>query len=441
MAQSNTVELVELCRVAPPSDSAAEACIPLTFFDIFWLKFPPTQRIFFYQSSHLISDTNFSDTVLPKLKQSLSVTLRHYLPLCGNLTWPQDSTNGPVLQYTQGDAISLTVAEADFDFHHLSGDDFRDPGEFRPLLPDLPAQENRISAMALQITLFPSAGFTVGYTAYHWALNGKSIAMFMHSWASICRSGEDSGLLPELTPVYDRTCIKDPLDLKATYLKFWSDLPKSVEAKIGVSAGDAMMGTFRLSKENIESMKKKYDHQVTSFMVVTAYTWVCLVRARGLSEKRTHFVFSVDCRSRMEHPICSTYFGNCLAVCFVAADSKVLIGEEGVGMAVKAIGEALGRLKEGVLRGAEAWLSYGSSLSVQRERVFSLAGSPRFELYNVDFGWGRPTKVEVVSIAKSGAFSLSDSRDGSGGVEIGVVLKNSEIEAFSSLFADGLSKF
>ncbi|CAH2040431.1 unnamed protein product [Thlaspi arvense] len=163
--------------------------------------------------------------------------------------------------------------------------------------------------------------------------------------------------------------------------------------------------------------------------------------SEGLSEKRTHFVFSVDCRSRMEHPICSTYFGNCLAVCFVAADSKVLIGEEGVGMAVKAIGEALGRLKEGVLRGAEAWLSYGSSLSVQRERVFSLAGSPRFELYNVDFGWGRPTKVEVVSIAKSGAFSLSDSRDGSGGVEIGVVLKNSEIEAFSSLFADGLSKF
>ncbi|KAI8534131.1 hypothetical protein RHMOL_Rhmol10G0064800 [Rhododendron molle] len=71
------------------------------------------------------------------------------------------------------------------------------------------------------------------------------------------------------------------------------------------------------------------------------------------------------------------------------------------------------------------------------EGLFSLAASPRFEFYDADFGWGRPTKVELVSIEKSGAFSLSDPRDGDGRIEIGVALKKHETEAFASLFASG----
>ncbi|KAI9082922.1 hypothetical protein K1719_035065 [Acacia pycnantha] len=39
-------------------------------------------------------------------------------------------------------------------------------------------------------------------------------------------------------------------------------------------------------------------------------------------------------------------------------------------------------------------------------RIFSAAGSPRFEVYNSDFGWGRPKKVEIVPIDNTGAFSL-----------------------------------
>ncbi|KAK9117685.1 hypothetical protein Sjap_016632 [Stephania japonica] len=54
-------------------------------------------------------------------------------------------------------------------------------------------------------------------------------------------------------------------------------------------------------------------------------------------------------------------------------------------------------------------------------KVLSVAGLPKFKVYETDFGWGRPKKVEVVSIEDSGAISLSESRDddiNGGGVEV-----------------------
>ncbi|KAI8031441.1 Malonyl-CoA:anthocyanidin 5-O-glucoside-6''-O-malonyltransferase [Camellia lanceoleosa] len=100
----------------------------------------------------------------------------------------------------------------------------------------------------------------------------------------------------------------------------------------------------------------------------------------------------------------------------------------------KAICEAIEGLKDGAVQ--EVQLS--KMLSIDVSRLFTIGGSPRFELYKTDFGWGRPRKVEMTSIDKSGAFSLSDCRDGNGGLEIGIVLKKHETEDFASLFASGL---
>ena len=78
------------------------------------------------------------------------------------------------------------------------------------------------------------------------------------------------------------------------------------------------------------------------------------------------------------------------------------------------------------------------SVMSERPRLFSVAGSPRFEVYDVDFGWGRPKKVDVTSVDKTGAFSLSETRDHSGGIQIGLALTKSQMEAFSTVFAQGL---
>ncbi|CAL5324955.1 unnamed protein product [Camellia sinensis] len=207
-----------------------------------------------------------------------------------------------------------------------------------------------------------------------------------------------------------------------------------------------MLGTFQLTRANIENIKKRVKTQwqekqkqepaihVSSFTITSAYVWVCLVKAKQISTGKVHLGFSVDCRARLEPPIPSTYFGNCVTSHLVDEDSNDLIGEDGVTTAVKAICEAI----EGLKAGAVKKVQFSKMLSIDRNRLFSIGGSPRFELYNTDFGWGRPRKVEMTSMDKSGAFSLSDCRDGNGGLEIGIVLKKHETEAFTSLFASGL---
>ncbi|GMP28653.1 hypothetical protein CsSME_00004115 [Camellia sinensis var. sinensis] len=450
-ATPNPVKVLEVCRVAPPPsspDSAVPTSLPLVFFDLFWVRFPPVQRIFFFETSH--STTTFLDTVLPKLKHSLSLTLQHYLVLAGNLTWPPDSYK-PIIQYVEGDdAVSLTIAESEADFYHLSSYSFREVKEIHHFLPQFLSSDTRAPLMTLQITLFPNKGFSISYATHHAALDGKAVALFLHSWASICRHGEDSILTPEETPFYDRSLIKDPGDHERTYVNFLLNLNglnnKSLLIWDLKPPTDIMLGTFQLTRANIEYIKKRVKTQwqekqkqepaihVSSFTIASAYVWVSLVKAKKISTGKVHLGFSVDCRARLEPPIPSTYFGNCVTGRLVDADSNDLIGEDGVATAVKAICEAIEGLKDGAVQ--EVQLS--KMLSIDRNRLFTIGGSPRFELYNTDFGWGRPRKVEMTSIDKSGAFSLSDCRDGNGGLEIGIVLKKHETEAFASLFASGL---
>lgn len=148
-------------------------------------------------------------------------------------------------------------------------------------------------------------------------------------------------------------------------------------------------------------------------------------------------VLNVDCRGRLEPPIPTTYFGNCVGARYAVVETRDLLGENGLIVAVEAMIEALETLKDGVLNGAENWSSGLINGLATEIMGIGVAGSPRFEVYNNDFGWGRPKKFEMVSIDKTSAISLSDSRNGDG-VEIGCVSKKGAMEAFASLFVKGL---
>lgn len=122
----------------------------------------------------------------------------------------------------------------------------------------------------------------------------------------------------------------------------------------------------------------------------------------------------------------------------VVAETKVLLGEDGLTVAINAICEAVKSLDDGVLSGAENWIKPLYSVGGD-EKVLSVAGSPCFEVYETDFGWGRPNKVEVVSIEGTGAMSMSESKDGAGGVDVGLVLEKNSMQVFATLFAEGLA--
>ncbi|XP_047336081.1 phenolic glucoside malonyltransferase 1-like [Impatiens glandulifera] len=456
MAASNQVKVTDVYKVIPAQNSSeklsktvANNYIPLTFFDAIWIRFPPTQRVFFYEINNLSSNF-FYQTILPNLKNSLSITLQHYPPLAGKVTWhPQ--TGKPVISYSPEDAVFLTVAESCADFDSISTDDFKEAKHLYALLPDLHVSESEANVLSLQVTLFPGYGFSIGCCSNHSSMDGKSSAMFLKSWAAICRLGS----LPfELTPLFERSLIDDPLDICNTFIDDWSkiiDGGLSEEKKRSLvpmemkPAPGLYRSTFRLTPDQIGQLKGrikiKINSHVSSFMAVCSYIWTCLVKAEkgDLTKETVYLGINIDCRARLEPPIPENYFGNCIKIQLAEAKVAALEGGDGMVAATVAIREVIGNVGDGVLKGADKWLS-GANPVFMGAKMYGIGGSPWFDLYGVDFGWGRPRKVEMVSIDKNGSFSLCDSREGNGAIEIGIVLSKTNIEAFASIFAQGLQQ-
>ncbi|XP_015880916.2 phenolic glucoside malonyltransferase 1-like [Ziziphus jujuba] len=451
MAQSNSIKIVEVCKVSPPTHSPAGPAIPqalpLTFFDLLWLRSPPVQRLFFYQFP--VSTATFSDSILPKLKQSLSLTLLHFIPLAGNLIWPQ-SSHIPLIDYVDGDGVPFTVAESDADFSRLSTAKFCEPTAYHPFIPQLAVSVERAEAMALQVTLFPNHGFSIGIATHHAVVDGKCSTTFMKTWAQICKFGSDQS---ELKLLYDRSVIKDPKGLEAIYtgqlLEFGGPNNRSLMTNWKPEVpSDSVRGLLELSRSKIEKLReyakiemaKKNEPPLhtSTFSITLAYICACLAKSEGISDELQLLVvsFNVDCRTRLEPPI-PAYFGNCLTVNAALAGPKGILGKEGFLVALKAIDEAIKKLDDGgILEGAENWVSGKHSLPPFK--IYNLAGSPRFGVYGSDFGWGRPIKVDMTSVDSSGAICLSDAKNGDVGVQITLVLKKQLMEIFASQFAKGL---
>ncbi|KAK3184257.1 hypothetical protein Dsin_031543 [Dipteronia sinensis] len=70
-------------------------------------------------------------------------------------------------------------------------------------------------------------------------------------------------------------------------------------------------------------------------------------------------------------------------------------------------------------------------------RLISVAGSPKFRMYETDFGWGRPRNSEFVQMGDYGTFSINEYREEEGGLQIGVVVEREKLDLFNAIFEQG----
>ncbi|KAK4484867.1 hypothetical protein RD792_007467 [Penstemon davidsonii] len=446
-----TTTLLENCQIPPPPPQgvAAELYLPLTFFDIPWLHFHPIRRLLFYKFP--CSKSHFMETIIPKLKESLTLTLKHYVPLAGNLLFPIDTENNkPIIRYVVGDSVSLKIVESTKDFHYLIGDHARDADQFYDFVPQLPPikdeiEYKKVSVLALQVSLFPNQGICVGFANHHVLGDASSIVGFIKAWASINKLGGDNEFLIESSlPLFDRSVIKDPLGIDNIYWNVMKNVPLS--SPTFPLPTERVRATYILDQADVKKLKDLVLSknpglvQVSSFVVVTAYVWTCFVKSGEVVEDDEYFIFAVDSRARINPIVPSNYFGNCLAYGMAKIGHRELVENEGFVRAAKAIAEDIKNRvnnKDEVLKGAENWLSDISKFF--GVRAIGVSGSPKFDLYNVDFGWGSARKMEVVSIdGEKYSMSLCKSRDYEGGLEVGLSLPKERMETFAAIFADGL---
>ncbi|GMI97641.1 hypothetical protein like AT1G03940 [Hibiscus trionum] len=461
---------VEVSNVSPPPGSVPTTSLPLTFFDVIYLVTIPVssnwmQHLFFYGFKCPVSE--FIRTVVPGLKTSLSLTLRRFFPFAGNVVYPTPPRM-PYIVYTEGDSVLFVVKETSADFDHLVGDHARDHEGFLALVPRKPPTIEtdgcrQEPAMAVQVTIFPNAGFSIGVGFSHNVADGRTLAHFMKSWASIHRCQGDLACVGNYLPSFDRGSVFDPIGLASLLMK---DMERAFQGTNSPNiCFNNLRVTYRIKRSQVELLKDwvktkcmevngSKPIRMSTFVVTCAYMWVCSIKLHQIGTHRhrssidsdadvlSYFHFPADCRAYLKAP--ETYFGNCLMLRLTSAKKSELLGENGILVAATAIQTEIMEFQKHPFKDAEETLPKTIEKNKTEKDIVLLISSPKFGFYNADFGCGKPRKTEVAMLQSIGCRSMiciSESREEEGGVEFAMGFASHEsVNRFSDIFMEGLSK-
>ncbi|KAL8205371.1 hypothetical protein R6Q57_008923 [Mikania cordata] len=446
-----TLTVLEQSKVSPPPATIGCKSLPLTFSDMVWLTIPePIHTLFFYKLS--ITKTHFTQTIVPNLKQSLSTTLQHFFPYVGKLTIFPTCGRLPEIRYVDCDSVDVTIAECNLDFSDLTGNHPRKCDKFYHLIPLLGcvakvSDHVTIPVFAVQVTLFPNHGISIGMTNHHSLGDASTRFCFLKAWTAIAQTGSDDWFLANGTlPVYERLLNFPKLDESLSKIAKVEIFDKVYNLRQLCGPTDKVRATFILTRTVVNGLKKLVATQiptlayVSSFSVTCAYIWSCLAKLHN--EEIAMFIIAVDCRTRLDPPIPAAYFGNCITPCVNLARTTVLKGKEGFLTAASLIGENLNKkltdVKDELVRD-----HIGSIKSLVPEggpttKMIGVAGTTKLGFYDFDLGFGKPIKHETISIDYNGSISISASRESNEDLEIGVCLSANEMDDFVGYFNSGL---
>ncbi|KAL0701375.1 hypothetical protein Bca4012_057497 [Brassica carinata] len=284
--------------------------------------------------------------------------------------------------------------------------------------------------------------------------------MFVKAWAHFCKQENGSPLPETLTPCLDRSLIKDPTGLLHEQMveivrSLNDDGGRIIGSRRNLSSipawergDDGVFATLVLSRGDVERLRERVRNEsgpsqlhLSTLVVSYAYVWTCLVKARGGGdmERPVSLLFVADFRERLDPPLPATYFGNCMfpAGCFSGKTAGDFAGEGGFVAAVEILSGLVKGLSSRKIETIAEEFKIGFDCVGVTSQLGSLSGSPRLGVYESDFGWGRPVKVDVVSI-ESNTISMAERRDESGGIELGLCMNKAELDIVLALFNSGL---
>ncbi|KAJ1259740.1 hypothetical protein BS78_10G179200 [Paspalum vaginatum] len=426
----------------------------LSFLDLLQIS-KTIQRLFFFDGPDLPP----FPSVVSALRSSLASTLAVFLSLAGKLAF-RPASGDVVIDFSPA-AVSSGVkfVEAEFSggadvMRRLARDDEHDTEAFGQLVPVLEAGQLPAPVLAVQVTRPAGGGgaVAVGVSIQHAVADGQAVWRFMRAWSTASREGSRSLAAPGFVqPTFDRAGIRHPRadEIARTGLSLVAPalpLLRSTSAKPEILQQSRR--TFVVRADEIRSLKQHILEQSravnggepskppSAYVAVSSLVWTSVVRASASTRDAddVHLMVSADCRNRLRPPLGDAFFGTCVKPCFARARARDLRGEPGVARAAAAIQVAirayLEELGDDPLSDTESWMA--TFRGIPRERFVAVGSSNRFMAYGTDFGWGGPSRVELVSVFARQMVSLLGARDG--GVQVSMALDGATMDAFAASF-------
>lgn len=268
----------------------------------------------------------------------------------------------------------------------------------------------------------------------------------MHTWASINKSNSDNRrLYREFQPFYGRDSVQDSNKLEKVV---WSQertgaLTVSLTLALPLHKLRAtfVIGDVKIEKlKDLATIKNLIVGRLSTFVMVCAHLWSCLAMSAAAAEEEVddaepeYLGSLIDCRARLDPPLPSNYFGNCLMLLLAISTHGRLKGKDGFVATIEAIVVAIRKtIREG--RGASDFFKNRSRIHSEfmGKRLVSVAGSSRLDQYcGADYGWGAAVKYECIHTDFNGSVHFGKARDK--GVEIGLSLPKAKMHSFASIF-------
>ncbi|XP_047073534.1 malonyl-CoA:anthocyanidin 5-O-glucoside-6''-O-malonyltransferase-like [Lolium rigidum] len=442
-----TAKIVEVGRVSPPPE---DLVLRLSALDAQWLTIPLIQRVLLFDDGAGDQLPPF-ESLVSSLRASLAATLARFPPLAGRIVYMPSTGDAAIdcsAADSEGGGVRFVVSEMEgADARKLAGDTDHDVDAFKALVPKLAVEALPAEVLAVQVTRL-KGGVAVGVAMHHAVVDGRSVWRFLEAWASACRGDDAVG-----APTFERAAVALPGGeelARSTLRKYAPDLP--LAPMMFPPGPNLPRRTFIVTAQHIHRLKQRISDLTTSppsaqtapssFVAIAALTWVSFVRSKHpdaiSADDDVYLFFFCDCRGRcgIDPPVGDNYFGTCISGCLAKATARDLLAVDGVATAAAAVQGEVRRAAEDPLALWD-WMDTLSWLPL--DRLVNVSGSARFPAYEAaDFGWGAPSRTELVTMNNGGQLVLVAAKEGGGAVQASVCMEPVHMDAFNSHFLNSL---
>ncbi|KAE9621052.1 hypothetical protein Lal_00019091 [Lupinus albus] len=396
----------------------------LVTFDLPYLAFYYNQKILIYKG-----EGGDFEGMVKKVKDGLSIVLEEFHQLAGKIG--KDEEGVFKVEYDD-DMQGVEVTEAIVLGDEIGVEDLT-VAETTEILKDLIPYSGVLNLegmhrplLAIQLTKLKD-GLAMGCAFNHAVLDGTSTWQFMTSWAEIC-SGSPS---TSASPFLDRTKARN------TRVKLDVSLPEPKAQPNGDAKHEPMLREkiFKFSESTIDKIKSTVNENssldgskpFSTFQALSTHIWHHVTHARDLKpEDYTVFTVFVDCRKRVNPPMPEAYFGNLIQAIFTVTAAGLLLAQPpqfGASLIQKAI---VAHDAKAIDERNKEWESLPKIFQFKDAGVNCVAvgSSPRFKVYDIDFGWGKPENVRSGSNNKfDGMIYLYPGKNGGRSIDVELTLK------------------